>query len=254
MKTIPTELKAPDEMLAAARLIFLYVAPGIVITAGFVLIARLTASLGWPATLALLLTWPVIGLPLLLGLLFYQGHKLNGRWSLKGVILYRQPLPVRQYAWLVPVLLIWTAVLSTVLFPLADAVRVILFAWWPGWLNLSAFAQGPTRYPTPILWAVVVLSAVLNLVVPVVEELYFRGFLLPLTPGGSRWAPLLNVSLFSLYHFWLPWDFFGRLIALLPVAYVVQWKRNAYISVWVHCLLNSLGTIGLVVLVLGGHG
>ncbi len=253
MKTIPAEPEAPDEKLSAARLVILHVAPGIVITVGFVLIARLTASLGWPATLALLLTWPVIGLPLLLGLLFYHGRKLNGRWSLKGVIIYRRPLPGRQYVWLIPVLLIWTAVWSTVLFPVADAVRGILFSWWPGWLNLSAFMQDPVRYPTAILWAVVILSAVLNLAVPIVEELYFRGFLLPRMPAGSCWAPLLNASLFSLYHFWLPWDFFGRLVALLPVAYVVQWKRNAYVSVWVHCLLNSLGTIGLIVLVLGAN-
>ncbi len=147
MKTIPAELKVPDEGLAAARLIFLHVAPGIVIMADFVLNASLTASLGWQATLALFIAWLVIGLPLLLGLHFYRGRKPNGRWSLKGVVIYRQPLPVHQYALLVPILLIWTAVWSTVLFPLADAVRGILFAWWPGWLNLSAFIQSPTRYP-----------------------------------------------------------------------------------------------------------
>lgn len=98
-----------------------------------------------------------------------------------------------------------------------------------------SFHTEPDTIPAPILWTVVVLSAFLNLAVPSVEELYFRGFLLPRIPGGSHWAPLLNASLFSLYHFWLPWDFFGRLVAL-PVAYVVQWKR------------------GLAVLVLGDHG
>lgn len=250
MEAIATAPERAGEIVPRARLVFLYLAPGVVMTVGYVAIARLTAPLGWPATLALLLAWPVIGLPLLLGLLYYEGRQLNGRWSLDRVILYRQPLARRHYAWLVPVLLVWTAFWSTVLFPLADAIRQGLFAWWPGWLNLSAFAQGPDRYPAPILWAVVALSAVLNVVIPSVEELYFRGFLLPRTPGGSRWAPLVNASLFSLYHFWLPWDFFGRLVALLPVAYAVQWKRNAYISVWVHCLLNSLGTLGLVALVL----
>lgn len=87
MKTIPAELEVPDEGLAAARLIFLHVAPGIVIMADFVLNASLTASLGWQATLALFIAWLVIGLPLLLGLHFYRGRKPNGRWSLKGVVI-----------------------------------------------------------------------------------------------------------------------------------------------------------------------
>jgi membrane protease YdiL (CAAX protease family) len=219
MEAIATAPEPADEIVSRARLAFLYLAPGVVTTVGFVVIARLTAPLGWPATLGLLLTWPVIGLPLPLAP-FHEGRKLNGRWSLDRVILYRQPLALRHYAWLIPVLLVWTAVWSTVLFPLADVIRQVLFAWWPDWLNLSAFAQGPARYSDPLVWAIVVLSAVLNIVIPTVEELYFRGYLLPRTPGGSRWAPLVNASLFSLYHFWLPWDFFGRLVALLPVAYV----------------------------------
>lgn len=246
-----TSDKVADERYSVAKIIFLHLIPGIIFTVTFILIAYLTGPLGWPANLALLLTWPLAGLPLLLGLLFYEGHKLNGRWSLKGVILYRQPLPLRQYGWLVPTLLVWTAIWSTLAFSLGEAFRQTLFPWWPGWLNLSGFAQNPTRYSNSILWAIVVLSAILNLAVPAVEELYFRGFLLPRMPSSAFWAPLLNASLFSLYHFWLPWDFFGRLIALLPVAYVVQWKRNAYISILVHCSLNSLGTIGLIALIFG---
>ena len=250
MEATATAPEHADGMMSPLRLVFFHLGPGVAMTLGFAVIASLVAPLGWPATLGLLLTWPVIGLPLLLGLLFYQGYKLNGHWSLKGVILYKQPLAIRHYVWLISVLLVWTIFWSNVLFPLADVIRRLLFGWWPGWLNLSAFAQDPTQYPAPVLWAVVVLSAVLNLVIPAAEELYFRGFLLPHTPGGPRWAPLVNASLFSLYHFWLPWDFFGRLVALLPVVYVVQWKRNVYVSIWVHCLLNSLGTVGLVVLAL----
>lgn len=63
-------------------------------------------------------------------------------------------------------------------------------------------------------------------------------------------GPLMNVVLFSLYHFWLPWDLFSRIVALLPMVYWVQWKRNFYIGILVHVLLNSLGTIGLLALVL----
>jgi membrane protease YdiL (CAAX protease family) len=42
-----------------------------------------------------------------------------------------------------------------------------------------------------------VLSGV---VAPVVEEMYFRGYLLPRLSRLGRWAPVLNVTLFALYH------------------------------------------------------
>jgi membrane protease YdiL (CAAX protease family) len=99
---------------------------------------------------------------------------------------------------------------------------------------------------------IVALSAVLNIAVPITEELYFRSFLLPRLPVSPRWAPLLSTVLFSLYHLWLPWDIIGRIITLLPVVYVVQWKRNVYVSILVHCLLNLIGTIGLAAVIMGG--
>ena len=96
----------------------------------------------------------------------------------------------------------------------------------------------------------VVLSFVMNIAVPIVEELYFRGYLLPRMARWGNWAPLINVVLFSLYHFWLPWETLNRIITLLPIVFVVQWKRNIYLSILVHCLLNTIGSIGLLALVL----
>jgi membrane protease YdiL (CAAX protease family) len=230
----------------------LHLAPGIAITLAFVMLAWLTVPLGWPPSLALLLTWLIAGMPLLIGILFYQGRQLNGTLSLRGVLLYRQPLPWRQYAWLVPALLVWTALASTLLFSLGESLRLSLFTGWPDWLNLSTLAQNPTQYSSSILWTIVALSAVLNIVVPITEEFYFRSFLLPRLPVSPRWAPLLSTVLFSLYHFWLPWDIIGRIITLLPIVYAVQWKRNVYLSILVHCLLNLIGTIGLAAIVMGG--
>ena len=232
------------------QVILLHLAPGVVITLVFGILARIAAAQGAPASLALLITWLIAGIPLLLGILFYQGYRLNGKLSLHGILLNRQPLPFRQYVWLVPALLVWTAISSTVLYLLSESLHQALFAWTPEWLNLSAFAQNPAGYSSSVVWAVVILSAVLNLAVPITEELYFRSYLLPRLPFGRAWSPLVNAVLFSFYHFWLPWDFFGRIVALLPVVYAVQWKQNVYLSILVHCLLNTLGTIGLLALIL----
>ena len=78
---------------------------------------------------------------------------------------------------------------------------------------------------------------------PIVEELYFRGYLLPRMEWMGRWAPLVNVSLFSLYHFWSPWQMLGRILALAPTVYAVRWKENIYLGMVVHCTLNTLGIV-----------
>jgi CAAX protease family protein len=95
-----------------------------------------------------------------------------------------------------------------------------------------------------------VSSLALNVVVPWVEELYVRGSLLPRMQRLGPWAPLVNTALFSLYHVWLPWEFFGRLAALLPAVYIVWWNRDIRVSIWVHILLNSTGSVGLLALAL----
>ncbi|MGE5138213.1 MAG: lysostaphin resistance A-like protein [Rudaea sp.] len=233
-----------------ARTLVLYLVPGALITAVFVIFAALARRQGAPASLALLLTWPVAGLPLLLGILLYEGRRRNGRLSLAGVVRYRQPLAMRDYLWLIPALLVWAALASTLSVPLAEATRRALFPWWPDWLLLSTFAENLRAYSALTVWLVVGLSFGLNIAVPIVEEMYFRGYLLPQLERWGSWAPLVNVVLFSLYHFWLPWENLTRIITLLPIVYAVYWKRNIYLSILVHCLLNTLGSIGLLVLVL----
>jgi membrane protease YdiL (CAAX protease family) len=218
--------------------------------AAFVALAAFGTQQDWPATLALLLAWPLAGIPTLVAILLYEGYRRNRRWSLEGVVLFRAPLPLRQYLWLVPVLLIWSALASSLFLPLGELLRQWLLSGWPTWLLASAVAQNLHHYPLAVHWAVVLLSLVLNIVVPVIEEAYFRGYLLPRLAHWGKWAPLANVLLFSLYHFWTPWDTVGRVLTLLPVVYVVWWKRNIYIGIWMHVLLNSLGTLGLLALVL----
>ena len=233
-----------------SEIVAFHLIPGLLITFAFILIATIMSQFNLPAPLALLTTWLVIGIPIELGILLYQGWRENSRFSLQGIVLYREPLPLRQYIWLVPVLLVWAAIASTIFLPLSESLRQAFFSWWPDWLLLTDFVQNMSRYPDSVLWAIVILSFVLNIAIPIIEELYFRGFLLPRFMHWKNWAPLISVLLFSLYHFWLPWENPSRIITLLPLVYAVQWKRNIYLSIMVHCLLNTIGSIGLLMLVL----
>ncbi len=233
-----------------AQILWLHLLPGLLIAFVFSAIAAVMSRFSLPASLALLITWLVAGMPIELGILLHQGWQQNGHLSLKGIVLYRESLPHRQYLWLVPVLLVWTTIISTIFVPLSESLRQALFWWWPDWLILSNFVQKMDQYSDSALWTIVALSFLLNIAIPVMEEIYFRGFLLPKMIRWDKWAPLISVILFSLYHFWLPWENPARIITLLPVVYAVQWKRNMYLSIMVHCLLNTIGSIGLLVLVL----
>jgi uncharacterized protein len=232
--------------------VLLHLLPGGVVTFVFIVLARFAAQQGLPAPLALLVTWLIAGIPIELAFLFYLGRQRNGRLSLDGIVLNRERIPFRQYALYVPLLLVWAAAWSTIFIPFNETLRQTLFDWWPGWLILSEYARNLDQYPSAVLWIIVLLSAVMNIAVPIVEELYFRGYLLPRIPSRQHLAlaPVINVLLFSIYHFWLPWETPARIITLIPVVYAVQWKQNVYISILVHVLLNTLGTIGLLALVL----
>lgn len=78
---------------------------------------------------------------------------------------------------------------------------------------------------------------------PLVEEMYFRGYLLPRISRLRVWALLLNAILFSLAHFWQPANGPQIFLLVTPLYYLVWWKRNIYISMAVHCTANLIGVL-----------
>jgi membrane protease YdiL (CAAX protease family) len=88
----------------------------------------------------------------------------------------------------------------------------------------------------------------------VVEELYFRGHLLPAVDRYGAWAPVLTVALFTLYHFESPWESPGRFLLVLPMAWVLWRKRSVRFGVVVHVALNTLSALGLTCAVLAARG
>jgi uncharacterized protein len=114
------------------------------------------------------------------------------------------------------------------------------------------FAEDFGRYTTGALLLTWALGLVLNaFAAPVVEELYFRGYLLPRISRFGALAPVINVALFSLYHFFTPWQNVGRIVRLLPMVYAVWWKRNIRIGIVVHVLGNLFSMLALPPVMLG---
>ena len=229
------------------RTLILHLLPGALITAFYFLAAPLALRAGYPSILALLLAIIFILIPFELGYLLYEGKRTTGRFSLHSVVLYRDPLPLWNYLLFVPLLLVWMLAVFALLTPFDNYLAQTFFSWLPDWSLPAASLTTISQYPQRVLVVTFLAVLVLSIVGPLVEELYFRGYLLPRIPASRTWAPLINVLLFSLYHFYSPWQNISRIIAILPFVYVVSWKRNIYIGMITHVAFNTvLNILGML--------
>jgi membrane protease YdiL (CAAX protease family) len=228
--------------LGAWHMLGLHLIPGALITAFFFLIAPAVMRAGFPAYMAIMLAILLILIPFELGFLLYQGKKRNGRFSLEGIVLFREHTPAWQTILLVLVLFVWSGLMFGLLPKVDDYFVRTWFAWFPTWSLPGNMLGDSSQYSKTALTLSLLAGLALNGIAgPIVEELYFRGYLLPRIPASRWWAPLINVLLFSLYHFFSPWQNVTRILALIPLVYAVAWKRNISISMWTHCILNTVG-------------
>jgi membrane protease YdiL (CAAX protease family) len=206
-------------------------------------------AVGIEPVVALLFGIGLVIAPLELGYLFLQGKRRNGTWSLSGVINYDERFSARQIArWAAPLVLWWIVILAVSIAVLDSWLADTVFGWYPESIrNMATFDGGGD---TPATWLLVILFATalaLNGVIgPVAEELYFRGHLLPRIDRFGRAAPVLNTVLFSIYHFWSPWQNLARVIGLLPWVFVVWRKRSVQLSIAVHVTANTIFLLLLV--------
>jgi uncharacterized protein len=224
-----------DEQHSLARTVVLHLLPGVLMVAFYVLAAPLVRGLGFPSLMTIYLAILFVLIPFELGYLFYRVRK-NGL-SLSSVVLYREPVPRVQFVALVLGLLAWSGIFYVLIYPPLDAFFIEnAFSWLP---ETFFFAENFARYSTTTLLLTWVFGIVVNGIAgPVVEEVYFRGYLLPRISHFGAWAPLLNTVLFSLYHFFTPWQNVGRIVGFLPIVYAAWWKRSIYVSMGAHVLGN----------------
>jgi membrane protease YdiL (CAAX protease family) len=238
------------EQLRLPTLLALFLVPGALITVAFAIFAPIVEAAGFPPIAALLAAITLVLLPFELGVLLWAGRSRDDTiWS---VVAYRRPMRRRDWLWLVPALVILEFVGFGVSMALEPAVIDALFGWLPDWFVRPIDIDRIGDYTREAwLWTLGAYLVVNGFVGPIVEELYFRGYLLPRMEWMGRWAPLVNVSLFSLYHFWSPWQIIGRILGLGPTVYAVRWKENIYLGMVIHCTGNTLGVILVTSLVLG---
>jgi inner membrane protein involved in colicin E2 resistance len=93
-----TQTEASVEQHSLVQSIVLHLLPGVLILLFYIITAPLAEKLGFPSGTALFVAIGVVLIPFELGYLLYQGRKRNGTLSLKGIVLFREPMPWWQYS------------------------------------------------------------------------------------------------------------------------------------------------------------
>jgi len=227
------------EQLSVGYAAALAVLPGVLTIVAYALAWALLAGTGsgLPGVVASAVAGTAGGLAMLAYLLYraWLGGGLIG-----GIVAYTDDVGIGRGAVLAVGLAVWAiAVLvageATLDAWLADAG----FGWVPADVRRPFSSTAPLSGPS---LAIVVAAAVSGLLLPIVEELYFRGYLLPRLDRLGAGAPVLDAALFAAYHLWVPWSIPTRFLAYLPLAYAAWRTRNVVVAVAARVLVGLLTT------------
>jgi len=236
------------EQHSLGKSVLLHLLPGFLFTILYLLGVQYTIEWGVPAYFLFLIVGALFLIPFELGYLVYQAKKQNKSFCVKEIIGFQNKITKWQYI-IIPVLLLgWIYFIALVVNPpIENTIVENFFSWVPDYYFLESLVSQVNQYSKSLLIFSAVFGIFINgLLGPIVEELYFRGYLLPRISRFGYWAPLLNTVLFSLYHFFTPWQNPLRIMALLPVFYSVWWRKNIYLGIIVHCIMNLMGSFMLL--------
>lgn len=223
---------------------------GIFITLFYVGVSPICIAAGLPGLAVLLLAELMILLPLVFGHLMYSAKRSTHRFLITSILPYTHRIPPGVFlAWTLGGILA-SIILYVPLYPLGLYLRATLFYWLPEWYFNPSYGATDVGVMTNIYLIAMVIDGVLG---PVAEELFFRGYLLPRMTYLKNWAPIVNGSLFGLYHIWQPHNWIALMGLGIVLSFVVWKTRNVYVAIAIHCTLNILGALGGYLAASGGE-
>ena len=232
-----------NDQHSLAKSFLLHTAPGGLVTVVFFLFKPLLDSSGYPPLLAFLLTILLIDIPFMLGVMLKEGRKLNGHYSLEGVVLYRKKISWKNFTMVFIGAFLGVYILIMLVTPISNFLTENIFSGLPDWIFLEEQTQYEA-YSKNILVLIFTIQLVLTgIILPWVEELYFRGYLMPRISRYEKWTPLLGGLFFGLYHIWQLYSFPTVFLLGAALGYVVWWKKDIRLSIGLHVFANTPGRL-----------
>lgn len=225
--------------LSKTRSIVYHLYPGIIITACFAVLTPLLINYQLPPQFSILVAIAIVAIPLLLIHLNKVKRKENKN-RLGEINGYQQRLGSGRLILYIIVLVIFMFFIWGITQPLNTVITQKLLSWLPPWYTVQDFAG----YDKQAIIITLLLNLALNgFLAPIVEEYYFRGYLLPRMATWGKWAFVINAILFSFYHFWQPYVYLTLLIALLPLSWAVWKTKDLRLAIYTHCAVNVIGAL-----------
>lgn len=192
----------------------------------------------------------VILVPMELGMIMSASKKEFGTYSLKSAFVGQEKLALWKIVIISFVFFGMAGLLSAFVTPIENHIfsgmrdfvlqQLPIGFDWTNYEYLKTFSK-------PMLVFTCIYYCIFNVLIgPITEELFFRGYLTSHYEKQNAFTPILIAILFSLYHFWLPFNNVFRILVFMPVAYVAYKKKNIYISIGNHCLCNLISSIFFV--------
>jgi uncharacterized protein len=227
------------KQLSKLKSILYHFYPGVVITIFFSVITPFMVKGGLPPQLSMLIAIAVVVVPVLL--LHLKKAKQKERVNrIRDLVVYNEKLATKKLILYTTGLIVFAFLIYGLTQPLNEIITEKLFYWLPEWYKVRDF-EG---YSNTVILITLILNLLLNgLLAPYLEELYFRGYLLPRMETWGKFAPLLSAVLFSFYHFWQPQIYLTLMIALFPMTYLVWKTKSLKLAIYVHCGLNIIGAL-----------
>jgi membrane protease YdiL (CAAX protease family) len=226
------------DSLSIPKMLLGHLLPGVPILLVAVLFSSPAVGIGLPFYLSLMIAIALGLIPVQMLILFTVAKRQGKKIS--EIIHFKEKMSGgKTILWALP-LFLFAALVFTFLLPIEEPLWGI-FDWLPEWFHITL--ESLKSRPALII-PTLVLDFLLNgFLGPIVEEIYFRGFLLPRMNNLGKWAPIVNAGLFSLYHFFSPWQNITRIVSLAPIVYTVWHKKNIRIGMFVHCSLNIISFV-----------
>jgi hypothetical protein len=227
-------------------MILLHLFPGIIMLLVTFLFSSPVIGINFPLYLSLMMAIILGLIPTELGIIKFFSWKTKNK--MKDIILFKEKIPLKKSLPLIIISSIISVVGLLILPEFESQLWGQTFDFIPNWFRIDSLNIAEMKY--------LKLTLVLNLLFngffgPLTEELYFRGFLLPRMKIFGKLAPLINVILFSLYHFTTPWAIISRILATTPLVYSVWTNKNIKIGIFVHCGLNIFSSVASIIVLLG---
>ncbi|TFH04807.1 MAG: CPBP family intramembrane metalloprotease, partial [Spirochaetales bacterium] len=208
--------------------ILLHLLPGVLITATGGVAAYLLRDSGVPAYFVFEVSVLVIMAPVMLGIIRW-GMRVEAKESVRAMLMRPvQRLKVWEYVVYPLVIVAFAGGVFTLLGdPVNSYFRDLIFPTLPAWADLTDVFTNPDAYAG--FWPVVCWATgavLISIAGPIMEEAYFRGYLLPRIPGSPFVVVAGGVVLFALYHVFSIWMVPVRIIALIPLVFLV-WKTRS---------------------------